>query len=84
MRTREPVDRRAQGLRQAEALHKRAVTRLEKARAQRDELVRSAFDAGWTYQRIGEAMGLSKQRVHQILVKHGEGETTELKGWTAH
>lgn len=56
-------------LRSAEARHQRAFVRLEEAQRERDAAIREAHAEGMTTRAIAEHVGVSHQRVAQV-VKH--------------
>ena len=54
---------------QAAAAHleaERLTAAAQQARARRRDAVRGLVDAGWTYQQIGERLGVTRQRAEQI------------------
>lgn len=53
-------------LKKAEARYRRAFSRAETAREERNEAIRRALAEGWTHQRISEATGLTRGRINQI------------------
>lgn len=53
-------------LRKAEARYRRAAAHADKARVERNDLVRAALRDGWTHDRIAKAIYLSRARVNQI------------------
>jgi hypothetical protein len=58
----------ADQLRQAEARYKRASSRADAMREQRNALVHEALTEGWTHAQIAEATGLSRGRVSRGAV----------------
>lgn len=56
-------------LRAAEARYQRASRVSEKAREERNRLVREALEAGWTHAQIACATGLTRGRVGQIAMR---------------
>ena len=69
-------------LRKAEAERRRAASKERRATAQRDALVRAAVAEGWPQARIARTMGLTKQRVGQIMASP-EGKALD-RGWKSH
>ena len=53
-------------LRKAEARYRRAFAHSESEREARNQTVRAAIAAGWSYSQIAAATGLTKARVGQI------------------
>jgi hypothetical protein len=62
-------------LRKAEARYQRAFRASERARYERNNLIRLALEQGWTHAAIAEATGLTRSRVGQIVISRTQGET---------
>jgi hypothetical protein len=56
----------AADLEHAEMRYRKAASRAEEAREERNRLIRAAFEAGWTHARIAEATSLTRGRVGQL------------------
>jgi hypothetical protein len=78
----QPVDRvladhaLARELAEAEKTYEAIGLRHEEAKRRRNELIREARARRWPYAEIGRAMGLSRQRVGQIVRGYGKGAPT--------
>lgn len=58
-------------LRSAEQKFRADFAAAEQSRARRNELVMAARRAGWSYQRIADATGLTRGRLSQIVKSAG-------------
>lgn len=58
-------------LRAAEVRYQHAAAHAERERANRNEAVRQALEAGWTHAQIAHATGLTRSRVGQIALAVG-------------
>ena len=56
----------ARQLQQLEDRYRSSFARMETARERRNAAVRSAVAAGWTFEQISAATGITRQRLHQI------------------
>lgn len=45
---------------------------IERSRDERGQAIVALREAGWTYQAIATQIGLTKERIHQIVVKEAD------------
>lgn len=55
-------------LKTAEQAYEEATRARKKAILERQKAIEDAVEAGLTYREIGEAMGITRSRAHQILI----------------